>query len=152
MLQNKEKAMHFLIPAGGTILPLALRKWGDTAVFNHLVSKGAIVHPAQMHHWQLPGSVIPLAVGIPLTLGVIFDLFKDPAHQLMALEFAAPMITMGCFNVFEHFQLQQGYQAPGEPPPSAYPGATQVGRAVHYGMTGRFGTQGGYPRPTYGNR
>lgn len=151
MLQNKEKALHFFIPLAGTAVPLALRKWADNAVYNHLVSKGAIVHPAQMHHYQKPSSVIPLAVGIPMVLGVVFDLIKDPAHQLMMLEFAAPMIMQGGWSVYEHFELQQSYQAPAAAQPGA-PGAVQVGRAVHYGMAPRYQTYEGYPRPTYGNR
>lgn len=163
MLENKQKALHFVIPATGVLVPLLLKKFGDNAVYNHLVSKGAIVHPAQMHHWQRPSIVVPLAVGIPMVLGVLFDLVKDPAKQLMMLEFAAPMIVHAGWNISEHFQLQSGYTPPAIPgppmPPPAfpgapgtYPGAVQVGRAVHYGFAPRYTTAQGSPRPTYGNR
>lgn len=158
MLDNKQKAIHTLIPMGGAITPYLLVEFADTAVEKYLMEKGAIVHPAQVHHLQRPSAVIPLAVGIPLLLATIFNVVKDPAKQLMMLEFAAPLLVGGGVSIARHARLQAAYTQPGPGPgpgptyqPGAPPGAIQYGPQVYYRQA-PYMTRGGAPRPTYGNR
>ncbi|MBA7620936.1 hypothetical protein ES703_28292 [subsurface metagenome] len=160
MLDNKQKAIHTFIPMGGAITPYLLTEFADTAVERYLMEKGAITHPAQVHHLQRPSAVVPLAVGIPLLLAAVFNVVKDPAKQLMMLEFAAPLLVGGGVSIARHARLQASYTAaaayqpqyqPQYQPGGAPPGAIQVGAQQFYRQA-PYMTRGGAPRPTYGNR
>lgn len=156
-LSTQQKAIHVSLPMAGAVTPYLLSEFADKAVVDHLMQKGAIVHPAQVHHWQRPSAVIPLAIGLPLLLVSLFDVVKDPAKQLMLLEFSGPLIVGGGYSVAKHAQAQAAYQAPPpaqpmfQPPAYQPPGAIQTGRRVFYRQA-PYMTRGGAPRPTYGNR
>lgn len=155
MLEPKQKALHFVLPIAGAAVPYVLAEFADAHVEKYLMDNGKIMHPAQVHGYQRPSAVVPLAVGIPMLLGVVFDLVKDPAKQLMMLEFAGPMIFGGCWSAAKHFQLQRQFIAGGgsmNGAAAASPGAVQTGRRVFYGQVPRQTTYGGYPRPTFGSR
>lgn len=152
VLDNKQKAIHTMIPMAGAVTPYLLAEFADTAVVDHLMQKGVIVHPAQVHHWQRPSAMIPLAIGLPMLMISLFDVVKDPAKQLMMLEFAGPLIVGGGYSIAKHAQAQAAYQQPPAGQPQFQPpGAIQTGQRVFYRQA-PYLTRGGAPRPTYGNR